>query len=87
MAVDLSQSHRLKRYHRRLCDCRRRIHRLVDRLFSKAKKPNADIVLIEAQRIGHGASGWNGGWLMGTLEGLSDFADGKGELPQPRALG
>ena len=49
--------------------------------FLKQKQPNADVVLIEAQRIGHGASGRNGGWLMGTLEGLSDFADSKGELP------
>ena len=38
-------------------------------------------MLIEAQHIGHGASGRNGGWFMGTLEGLSAFTDSKGELP------
>ena len=54
--------------------------------FLKQKQPNADVVLIEAQHIGHGASGRNGGWFMGTLEGLSAFADSKGELlPAARA--
>ena len=49
--------------------------------FLKRKQPNADVVLIEAQYIGYGASGRNGGWLMGTLEGLAAFADNKGTLP------
>ena len=39
--------------------------------FLKLIQPDADSVLVEAQRIGHGASGRNGGWLMGALEGLS----------------
>ena len=49
--------------------------------FLKKKLPDADVVLIEAQNIGHGASGRNGGWLMGTLEGLSAFTDTNGKLP------
>ena len=49
--------------------------------FLKKKQPDANVVLIEAQHIGHGASGRNGGWLMGTLEGLSAFTDGHGKLP------
>ena len=54
--------------------------------FLKQKQPNADVVLIEAQQCGHGASGRNGGWFMGTLEGLSAFTDSKGELhPAARA--
>ena len=49
--------------------------------FLKQIQPDADIVLIEAQQIGHGASGRNGGWLMGALEGCAAFVDGTGALP------
>jgi hypothetical protein len=31
----------------------------------KQIQPNVDVVLVEAKQIGHGASGRNGGWLMG----------------------
>lgn len=50
--------------------------------FLKQQQPQADVVLVEAQQIGHGASGRNGGWLMGSLEGLSTFADTDGRLAQ-----
>ena len=49
--------------------------------FLKLIQPDADIVLVEAQRIGHGASGRNGGWLMGALEGCAAFVDDTGVLP------
>ena len=49
--------------------------------FLKHIQPHADIVLVEAQRIGHGASGRNGGWLMGALEGCAAFVDDTGVLP------
>ena len=39
--------------------------------FLKQIQPDLDAVLVEAKHIGHGASGRNGGWLMGALEGLS----------------
>ena len=50
--------------------------------FLKKAKPDADIVLVEAQRIGHGASGRNGGWLMGAIEGASSFTDDRGGLSE-----
>ena len=49
--------------------------------FLKLIQPDADIVLVEAQRIGHGASGRNGGWMMGALEGCAAFVDDTGALP------
>ena len=51
--------------------------------FLKQRQPQADIVLVDAQQIGHGASGRNGGWLMGSLEGLSTFANADGTLAEP----
>lgn len=51
--------------------------------FIKQQRPDADVVLVEAQQIGHGASGRNGGWLMGSLENLSTFTDANGVLPEP----
>lgn len=50
--------------------------------FLKQRQPQADVVLVEAHRIGHGASGRNGGWLMGSLEGLSTFVSADGRLAQ-----
>ena len=48
--------------------------------FLKQLAPSIDITLLEARHCGHGASGRNGGWLMGGLEGLSSFTDGNGRL-------
>ena len=39
--------------------------------YLKAKQPELAIGVFEAHRIGFGASGRNGGWCMGTAEGLS----------------
>ena len=49
--------------------------------FLKQIQPDLDVVLVEAKHIGHGASGRNGGWLMGTLEGCDAFVDDSGKLP------
>jgi glycine/D-amino acid oxidase-like deaminating enzyme len=50
--------------------------------FIKQLEPKANVVLVETQQIGHGASGRNGGWLMGSLEGLSAFTDTDGTLAE-----
>ena len=49
--------------------------------FLKQIQPDLDIALVEAKHIGHGASGRNGGWLMGALEGCDAFTDSSGTLP------
>jgi glycine/D-amino acid oxidase-like deaminating enzyme len=49
--------------------------------FLKQIRPDVDVVLVEAKHIGHGASGRNGGWLMGALEGCDAFVDDSGTLP------
>ena len=49
--------------------------------FLKQIQPDLDVVLVEAKHIGHGASGRNGGWLMGALEGCDAFTDDSGTLP------
>jgi glycine/D-amino acid oxidase-like deaminating enzyme len=49
--------------------------------FLKRIQPDVDVVLVEAKQIGHGASGRNGGWLMGALEGCDAFTDDSGTLP------
>ena len=49
--------------------------------FLKQIQPDVDVVLVEAKQIGHGASGRNGGWLMGALEGCHAFVDDSGTLP------
>ena len=49
--------------------------------FLKQIQPDLDVVLVEAKHIGHGASGRNGGWLMGALEGYDAFTGDSGTLP------
>ena len=49
--------------------------------FLKQIQPELDVVLVEAKHVGHGASGRNGGWLMGALEGCEAFTDSSGTLP------
>lgn len=45
--------------------------------------PSIDIAVFEAKLCGHGASGRNGGWVMGSLEGIDQFADTRtGRLPE-----
>lgn len=38
--------------------------------YLKALSPNLDVAVLEAERVGHGASGRNGGWVVGNLAGL-----------------
>lgn len=51
-------------------------------LFIKQLAPDCRVAIVEAQHCGFGASGRNGGWLIGSLEGLSAFADTQGALSQ-----
>lgn len=58
-------------------------------LAAKAQSPSRDVVLLEATRCGHGASGRNGGFLEASLthglaNGLSRFGD---EMDQLERLG
>ncbi|WP_129139975.1 NAD(P)/FAD-dependent oxidoreductase [Modicisalibacter coralii] len=38
--------------------------------YLKTLDPQREVTVIEAERIGHGASGRNGGWVIGSLAGL-----------------
>ena len=50
--------------------------------FLKQIQPDLDMLRwSRAKHIGHGASGRNGGWLMGALEGCDTFTDDSGTLP------
>ncbi|MFD2191254.1 NAD(P)/FAD-dependent oxidoreductase [Pistricoccus aurantiacus] len=49
--------------------------------YLKTLAPHLAIVVLEAQRVGHGASGRNGGWVVGNLAGLERYV---GELPMER---
>lgn len=46
--------------------------------YLKALSPTLEIKIIEAERVGHGASGRNGGWVIGSLAGLERYL---GPLP------
>ncbi len=41
--------------------------------YLKQMQPRARVIVLEARTAGYGASGRNGGWLMGTLEGLEQM--------------
>ena len=45
-------------------------------LFLAKLNPNACITVVESQHVGFGASGRNGGWLMGSLEGVEALLTG-----------
>ncbi|TGD75298.1 FAD-dependent oxidoreductase [Mangrovimicrobium sediminis] len=36
-------------------------------------QPDLSVVILEAEHVGFGASGRNGGWLMGAIEGLDSY--------------
>ncbi|HSH49161.1 MAG TPA: FAD-dependent oxidoreductase [Halomonas sp.] len=38
--------------------------------YLKTLSPGLEIAVLEAERVGHGASGRNGGWVVGNLAGL-----------------
>lgn len=46
--------------------------------YLKTLAPMLDIVVLEAERVGHGASGRNGGWVVGSISGLERHV---GDLP------
>nr|WP_299242035.1 FAD-binding oxidoreductase [uncultured Halomonas sp.] len=46
--------------------------------YLKMHAPHLAIVVLEAERVGHGASGRNGGWVVGNLAGLERHV---GKLP------
>ena len=44
--------------------------------YLKTLSPGLAIRVLEAKRVGHGASGRNGGWAIGSLAGLSRLVEG-----------
>ncbi|RAW06182.1 FAD-dependent oxidoreductase [Halomonas elongata] len=44
--------------------------------YLKRLSPALNIVVLEAERVGHGASGRNGGWVVGNLAGLERHIGG-----------
>ncbi|WP_148253676.1 NAD(P)/FAD-dependent oxidoreductase [Aidingimonas lacisalsi] len=44
--------------------------------YLKTLAPHLEIAVIEAERVGHGASGRNGGWVVGNLAGLERHIGG-----------
>ncbi|MCT8467243.1 FAD-binding oxidoreductase [Chromohalobacter canadensis] len=44
--------------------------------YLKRLSPGLEIVVLEAERVGHGASGRNGGWVVGNLAGLERHIGG-----------
>ncbi|MGN8157793.1 NAD(P)/FAD-dependent oxidoreductase [Salinisphaera sp. RV14] len=48
-------------------------------------RPQLDIVVLEAETVGHGASGRNGGWVIGNLAGLERLV-GDLDLSARRAI-
>jgi glycine/D-amino acid oxidase-like deaminating enzyme len=49
--------------------------------YLKTRAPALNIVILEAETAGFGASGRNGGWLMGAILGEGQLV---GHLPEPR---
>ncbi|MFV8816785.1 NAD(P)/FAD-dependent oxidoreductase [Haliea sp. E17] len=45
----------------------------------KQLKPELSIVILEAEHVGFGASGRNGGWLMGEIAGLDSYLAARNE--------
>ena len=44
--------------------------------YLKSLSPGLTIRVLEGERVGHGASGRNGGWVIGSLAGLSRLVEG-----------
>jgi glycine/D-amino acid oxidase-like deaminating enzyme len=49
--------------------------------------PGLDVVVVEARHVGFGASGRNGGWVLGKLSGTSAAWDAQGGPGAARAMG
>ena len=56
--------------------------------YLKQAAPELSIAVLEAHQVGFGASGRNGGWLMGAIDGEDALLDGKSpqEKQQARSL-
>ena len=50
-------------------------------IWLKTLIPDLSVVVLEQHRCGFGASGRNGGWLMGSAEGMASWTDAAGVLP------
>jgi glycine/D-amino acid oxidase-like deaminating enzyme len=48
--------------------------------------PNLEVVVLEAEHVGFGASGRNGGWVFGKLSGTADGWRRRGGPDGPRAM-
>ncbi|MDQ6817342.1 MAG: FAD-binding oxidoreductase, partial [Actinomycetota bacterium] len=48
--------------------------------------PNLEVVVLEAEHVGFGASGRNGGWVFGKLSGSADGWRRRGGPNGPRAM-
>ncbi len=55
-------------------------------LFLAKLSPDLHITVFEAQHVGFGASGRNGGWLMGSLEGMDKLLANCSEEQKLRSL-
>ena len=52
----------------------------------KRADPSLDVVVLEAQYVGFGASGRNGGWVIGKLSGSAAAWRARGGPDGPRAM-
>ncbi len=50
-------------------------------IWLKTLIPELTVTVVEQDQCGFGASGRNGGWLMGSLEGMASWSDSSGVLP------
>lgn len=55
-------------------------------LFLAKLSPSTRITVVEAQHVGFGASGRNGGWLMGSLEGVEQLLSACTPAQKARSL-
>ncbi|GAB3098825.1 FAD-binding oxidoreductase [Pseudomaricurvus hydrocarbonicus] len=53
--------------------------------YLKQQAPNLKIAILEANQVGFGASGRNGGWLMGSVEGEHHLLRSLSPSDKPRA--
>jgi glycine/D-amino acid oxidase-like deaminating enzyme len=52
----------------------------------KRAEPSLDVVVVEARQVGFGASGRNGGWVLGKLSGTVEAWRARGGPDAPRAM-
>ncbi|GMG88670.1 FAD-dependent oxidoreductase [Biformimicrobium ophioploci] len=55
--------------------------------YLKKARPTLDICIVEKEVAGYGASGRNGGWLMGDLQNLGVFLQGLNDDKREHAIG